>query len=179
MILKPILVFSLITSLKSFSQNKAFVPDDFRVPDSLVARDFKLKPLSPKYCELDYQAVMSSLDHLKGVFGPKSDWPNPKMTLEESRNSINEDHKFFLAKKGFSYSVLNSDETEVMGCVYVFPAWKGFDAEVVMWVSQKAYAHGFDPILFSTVEKWLKEQWPFKKIAYPGRRIKWEEWVKE
>ena len=142
-----------IGSIKSFSQDKPFVPDDFKVPDSLITKEFKLKPLSPKYGELDYKAFMSSLDHLKGIFGPESDWPNPKMTLEESISSIEEDHKLFTTRMGFSYSVLNNHEAEVLGCVYIFPAHGEFDSQVVMWVSKKSLNNGLDPILFSTVEQ--------------------------
>lgn len=24
--------------------------------------------------------------------------------------------------------------------------------------------------------KWISEKWPFKKVAYPGREISWDEW---
>ena len=25
-------------------------------------------------------------------------------------------------------------------------------------------------------KKWMKEEWPFEKVAYPGRDISWEEY---
>ena len=45
-----------------------------------------------------------------------------------------------------------------------------------MWVRESEIANGLDSILFSTVKKWVSEDWPFKKVAYPGREIKWEDW---
>jgi len=35
---------------------------------------------------------------------------------------------------------------------------------------------GFDAILFNTIKEWVDNEWPFKKVAYPGREISWEEW---
>jgi hypothetical protein len=35
---------------------------------------------------------------------------------------------------------------------------------------------GLDTTLFNSVKQWIEKEWPFKKVAYPGREIKWEEW---
>ena len=51
-----------------------------------------------------------------------------------------------------------------------------FDAEAYLWVRQSEFESGLDPILFDAVKNWIKKEWPFKKVAYPGREIIWEEW---
>ena len=33
-----------------------------------------------------------------------------------------------------------------------------------------------DKFLFQNVENWLQEEWPFRRRAYPGRTISWEDW---
>ena len=58
---------------------------DFKVPSGLENDRFRLKMLSVNDAEKDYEAVMSSVEHLKGFFGPKSKCPAPDMTLEQGR----------------------------------------------------------------------------------------------
>ena len=63
--------------------------------------------------------------------------------------------------------------------MYIFqPRKEDFDAEVYMWVRKSAYDEGLDSVLYETVRKWITEKWPFKKVAYPGREISWDEWNK-
>lgn len=45
-----------------------------------------------------------------------------------------------------------------------------------MWVRTRELDSGPDAILFDAVKQWMADQWPFKKVAYPGREISWEEW---
>jgi hypothetical protein len=62
------------------------------------------------------------------------------------------------------------DETAVLGCVYINPSQhREIEAEVLMWVRESEYEKGLDSVLFQTVEEWLKDQWPFEKVVYPGR----------
>ena len=46
------------------------VPDGFSIPSSLVTEEFRLRMLTVNDVVKDYDAVMSSVEHLKGVFGP-------------------------------------------------------------------------------------------------------------
>ncbi len=45
-----------------------------------------------------------------------------------------------------------------------------------MWVRASEVDNGLDSILFDSVKKWLSEDWPFEKVAYPGREISWKKW---
>jgi hypothetical protein len=45
-----------------------------------------------------------------------------------------------------------------------------------MWVRISVLDQGTDEILFQTVKKWIMEEWPTDRVAYPGREISWEEW---
>lgn len=35
---------------------------------------------------------------------------------------------------------------------------------------------GLDPIFEKAIKEWILKEWPFKKVAYPGRDISWGEW---
>jgi hypothetical protein len=72
---------------------------------------------------------------------------------------------------------MNKNETECLGCMYIFhPQKENFDAEVYMWVRKSAYDEGLDPELYNAVKDWISTKWPFKKVAYPGRDIDWKAW---
>jgi hypothetical protein len=58
-----------------------FVDEDFVVPDNLETDEFRLRMLTVNDVVKDYDAVMSSVDHLSKVW-PGSGWPDD-LTLEE------------------------------------------------------------------------------------------------
>ena len=35
---------------------------------------------------------------------------------------------------------------------------------------------GFDAELYKWVVDWVRKDWPFRKVAYPGRSIDWATW---
>jgi hypothetical protein len=45
-----------------------------------------------------------------------------------------------------------------------------------MWVTKAEYDAGFDAKLYKWVTNWIQKDWPFQKVAYPGRSIDWETW---
>lgn len=77
-------------------------------------------------------------------------------------------------------AVMNPDETICLGCVYIDPCQKtGYDAEVYLWVRKSAFDEGLDPVLYRAIRDWVENEWPFQKVAYPGRGPGWEEWDNE
>jgi len=151
-----------------------FVPDTFIVPQSLVHDKFILKPLQAIHAELDYKALMSSEEHLTGVFAGKS-WPG-NVTLEVNRNSLEGHELEFTNRTSFTYTVMNPAETEVIGCVYFYPSrLDDYDVEVISWVTKKEFDEGTDQILLDAINNWLISEWPFEKVIYPGREINWGE----
>ena len=51
------------------------IPKGFKVPQRLETKRFLLRMLTINDVDKDYDAVITSIDHLKGVFGPHSKWP--------------------------------------------------------------------------------------------------------
>ena len=148
------------------------VPIDFKIPEILKTDKFILKPLTVEFLELDYDAVNFSIHHLKGIFG--NDWPPSNITKEQDLEDLKWHQGEFEKRSSFAYTVLNLDETECLGCVYIYPSKKkSFEVDVFYWVRQSMIY--LDKELGLVVRKWLEEKWPFKKIAYPGRDISWKE----
>ncbi|MEQ8363035.1 MAG: hypothetical protein RH948_09215 [Cyclobacteriaceae bacterium] len=168
------ILITLLVSSSAYSQS--FVPKDFVVPPVLENEYFRIRMLTVNDVVKDYDAVMTSIDHLKEVW-PGSGWPSTDLTFEQDLIDLGWHQKEFQRRSSFAYTVLSLDESEVLGCLYIDPTTKaGYDAEVYMWVRTSVLEKGYDKILFDTVKNWISKEWPFKKVAYPGREISWKEW---
>ena len=155
-----------------------FVPSDFKVPTVLECEFFRLRTLTVNDLVKDYDAVMTSREHLLGVFGPNSDWPPEDLSLEQDLVDLGWHQKEFQIRSSFAYTVVSLDDSRVLGCVYIFPTSKsGFDANITMWVRSDVLSKGYNELLFRAVSEWVASDWPFKNPGYPGRSITWEEWL--
>lgn len=156
--------------------NLPLVAEDFEVAEVLQTQRMRLRPLTINDAVKDYEAVMSSEDRLRTVYDPGGDWP-AGLTLEQNIIELGWHQTEFQLRTSFAYTVVSLDETEVLGCVYIYPTRKpDYDAEITMWVRQSRVAEGLDEHLFETVETWIKDCWPFANPAYPGRTISFDNW---
>ncbi len=157
--------------------NKKFVPADFKIPETLETNRFRLRMLTIKDVKLDYDAVMTSIDHLQKTkpFGPNYKWPTKDLSYEQNLIALGWHQKEFEKRSSFTYTVMNLNETECLGCLYIYPSDNpNYNAVIIMWVRQSEIINGLDEILFSSVKKWVQDKWPFEKVAYPGRDISWD-----
>jgi hypothetical protein len=149
--------------------NKRLVPADFDVPAALETPRFRLRMLTIHDVVKDYDAVMSSVDHLQGVLDDDSPWPQG-LTLEQDLIDLGWHQKEFQNRHSFTYTVMSLDEAQCLGCVYIYPSQEAdFGADIFMWVRASEYAKGLDPVLYDTVKDWIKAAWPFTAVTYPGR----------
>ncbi len=156
--------------------NKPLVRNDFKVPELLETERVRLRPLTINDAVKDFEAVMTSEERLRTVYNPGGDWPL-RLTLEQNIIELGWHQTEFQLRTSFAYTVVSLDESEVLGCVYIYPTRiPGYDAEITMWVRQSRVEEGLDEHLFETVEHWINDSWPLKNPAYPGRRISFEQW---
>jgi hypothetical protein len=154
-----------------------FVPKDFQVPATLETAEFRLRMLTIHDVVKDFDAVITSVDHLKTIW-PGGKWPEG-LTLEQNLIDLGWHQKEFQTRRSFAYTVVSLSEQKVMGCVYIEPTRKrGYDAEVYLWARQSELANGLEERLYEAVQKWVTEQWPFENAAFPGRNIDWDRWSK-
>lgn len=174
--IRKLVLFVMVLPTLAFTQS--LVPPEFEVPTVLENEYFRIRTLTVNDVVKDYDAVMSSLDHLQGVFGPDSTWPSAELTFEQDLIDLGWHQKEFQIRSSFTYTVVSLDEDRVLGCIYIYPTDKGdFDANITMWVRADIVEEGYDVILFDTVREWVAETWPFENPAYPGRTIAWDEWL--
>jgi hypothetical protein len=141
-----------------------FVPEDFAVPTGLAAPRFRLEPLGPEHNERDYAAWTSSVDHIRATPGFERGWPR-EMTLDENRADLERHAKDFRERRGFTYTVLEPEGDDVIGCVYIYPSRDGSaDARVLSWA--RADHADLDGELRRAVSGWLADDWPFADVDY-------------
>src|SRR5215469_1702651 len=156
--------------------DELFVPEDFAVPDGLMAGEFRLAPLGPQHNEADYAAWTASMDHIRATPGfTGATWPH-EMSLTDNLRDLERHAQDFAARRGFTYTVLAAGTAnDVVGCVYIYPA-RGHEpggaegrrhASVRSWV--RADRAVLDPVLHDAVLTWLERDWPFDSIEYALR----------
>lgn len=155
-----------------------FVPDGFEPPRDLVSARFALEPLGPQHNEADHAAWSSSIAHIRATpgFAGRS-WPR-EMSLAENLGDLEKHERDFDQRLGFTYTVLDPDDRDVIGCVYIYPIAvpvafaggddEGHDAAVSSWV--RADRAALDEPLWRAVSDWLRQDWPFEHVAYATRR---------
>lgn len=147
-----------------------FVPEDFEPPTSLATDQLVLEPLGPQHNESDHAAWASSIEHIRATPGyPDGSWPPVDgMSLEDNRADLERHAADFEARRGFTFTVLEPDRAEVIGCVYLYPsASPEHDVEVQSWV--RADRAGLDRPLADAVAGWLDAEWPWDRPDRRGR----------
>ncbi len=148
----------------------AFVPAEFEPPSTLVTDQFRLEPLGPQHNEADHAAWMASIDHIRVTPGfEDGTWPpRDGMSLEENRADLQRHAADFTQRIGFTYTVLDRVEGDVIGCVYVYPSRSAeHDVTVQSWV--RADQADLDRPLAAAIDHWLSAEWPWQRPDRRGR----------
>jgi hypothetical protein len=155
--------------------DEPFIPEDFAVPDGLIAEDFRLTPLGPQHNEADYAAWTSSIDHIRATPGfREGNWPR-EMSLADNLRDLQRHARDFAERRGFTYTVLSTGTGDVIGCVYIYPpssqgpggGERRLRASVESWV--RADHAALDLAVHDAVVTWLERDWPFDSIEYAPR----------
>ena len=148
----------------------AFVPADVDPPTSLVTDLFRLEPLGPQHNAADLAAWTSSIEHIRSTPGyPDGDWPPlGGMTPEENLADLRRHADDFVQRKGFTFTVLDPTDGDVIGCVYLYPSGNPeWDVEVQSWV--RADRAELDGPLADAVADWIVRDWPWTRPNRLGR----------
>ena len=151
------------------------VSDSFQVPTKFEQPQFIIRKLCFSDADLDYKAVMSSIEIIKRTRG--GDWPSTSLSFEDDQIDLAWHQREFENKTSFAYTLVTPDEKECLGCLYLYPPGyrneesKDGDVDVSFWVTQKAYDDGLYDTLYKTLTEWLKSTWPFKKVVYTNKEL--------
>jgi hypothetical protein len=140
----------------------SFVPDDAVIPLELATEKFRLEPLGPQHNDADVAAWTSSIAHIRATPGyPDGGWPpEDGMSAADNERDLVRHASDFATRRGFTYTVLDPESGDTIGCVYLYPTKReGYDVEVLSWVS--AARAELDAPLADAVLAWLETDWPF------------------
>ncbi len=111
---------------------------------------------------------MGSRESLWAKYGDAWGWPPATMTLEQDRDDLARHEREIAAHETFNYAVLNADETELVGCVYLDPpndeSPPGADAITSWWVVDAHVGGVLDAALAEFVPRWLSDVWGFTSV---------------
>jgi hypothetical protein len=160
-----------LQSRSALLYKRPLVPPDFVVPTGFRHRAFVARMLSVRDLIPDYDAVMSSESDLIGLMGPNSDWPRG-LTLEEDLIDLGWHQREFTLRRSFAYTVMAPDESLCLGCCYINPSNRpGFEVDAFYWV-RSSHKH-LEEDLSARFRRFLAEEWPFSRVAFPGRDHPW------
>lgn len=140
-----------------------------------------LRPIVVDDTDRDYAAVMETREYLR--LWRQSTWPEDDFTVEANRNDLVDLEERHAAHRAFTYTVLDPDGTECLGCVYVFPTsatflaqstvtpvgddeWADVDAVIFFWVRLSGMETGMDQRLLVALRAWFKDEWKLEKTVY-------------
>jgi hypothetical protein len=147
-----------------------FVPVHFDPPTSLATDRFRLEPLGPQHNQADHDAWTSSIEHIRSTPGfTQSSWPPVDgMSLEENLGDLRRHADDFEARRGFTFTVLDPGDGDVIGCVYLYSSSsQEWDVTVRSWV--RADRSDLDVPLADAVARWLATDWPWARVDRRGR----------
>jgi hypothetical protein len=90
------------------------------------------------------------------------------MSLRDNLGDLEGHAADFAARTGFTYTVLEPEGDDVLGCVYIYPDGdRPGVTSVRSWV--RASPSHLDRPLHDAVASWLQRAWPFEHIEYAPR----------
>ena len=147
-----------------------FLPPEFTVPAVVQTERFRLRLITIHDAFKDYDAVMSSREHLWKRFGATWGWPAADLSIEQNIVDLAWHQKEFQLRSSFDYAVMSLDERRLLGCVYVDPPHEPeTDADVWFWARQSELSSGLEDRLGGFVVSWLASAWPFRKVTLNGK----------
>lgn len=149
-----------------------FLPRDFEVPTLVQTARFRLRSITIHDVLKDFDAVMSSREHLWARFGEPWGWPAASLTIEQNLIDLGWHQKEFQLRSSFDYAVMSPDESRLLGCVYIDPPHLAdTDADLWFWARQSELASGLEAELEAFILSWLRTDWPFRTVSLNGQTL--------
>lgn len=149
----------------------AWLPEGFMHPERIdLPTGHHLRPIREADVDIDYPAVMGSRERLWAKYGEAWGWPPANMTYEADKQDLARHEAEIAAHKTFNYALLDEEEAELLGCVYIDPsdpeAPPGTEAVVSWWIVDMAIGTELERALDEFVPSWLTETWGFTSVHY-------------
>jgi hypothetical protein len=146
------------------------------VPSGWQGNLVRLLPCAPQWVTQDIEAVRVSRDRLRQLFRPDDAWPADDIDEDEDRADLAWHAAEFEARRSFAYHLFDPEGSRCLGCLYLYPTRsEKHDGEAYLWTRTDLPAGQADAIE-SEVMIWIASVWSFTALAWPGRRIPFDQW---
>jgi hypothetical protein len=149
--------------------SQRWLPESFVTPSRLeLSTGHHLRPIRESDTEIDFPAVMGSRERLWARYGVAWGWPPETMTFDQDREDLARHEREIAAQETFNYAVLNDDQTELLGCVYVDPPdaiHSDADAVVSWWVVDEHTGGLLELTLNEALPAWFRDTWGFRRVV--------------
>lgn len=159
----------------------SILESDQPVPAVLRTDEFMLRPITAEDAERDYAAVIESREYLR--LWEQSTWPADDFTVEANRDDLVGLEQRHADHRAFTYTVVDPDDTQALGCVYVFPTsakflaaatvtpvgndtWADVDAVVYFWTRRSRMEQGMDDRLLAALRPWFRDAWRTERTVF-------------
>jgi RimJ/RimL family protein N-acetyltransferase len=145
------------------------------VPATTTFDEFLLEPLTVDHVEADYAAVMDTRKWLREWSG--TTWPAEDFTLGENREDLARHQREHEDGVAFTFTVLSSDRSECLGCVYLTAVDRLAEANpgvigqlptgatvLGLWVRRTHPVPDAVDRLLAGVLDWLATEWEFPAV---------------
>jgi hypothetical protein len=149
--------------------NDGWLPSAFETPSRLdLPTGHHLRPIRERDVDIDFPAVMGSRERLWARYGDAWGWPPATMTYQQDQDDLARHEREILAQETFNFAVLDADETELLGCVYVDPPdadHPDVDAVVSWWVVDEHADGPLQLALDEALPDWFRDTWGFQRYV--------------
>lgn len=154
---------------------------NYPVPAGLTTDEFVLRPITASDAQADFEAVVETREYLR--LWEQSDWPADDFTVDANRDDLvglEERHDGHYA---YTYTVVDPEGREALGCVYIFPigakflarsevtprgdeAWSEVEAVVYFWARRARMETGMDARLLDALRGWFATEWKLSRVVF-------------
>jgi RimJ/RimL family protein N-acetyltransferase len=159
--------------------NMSFREQGIEPADGFAGNGFIVRPLVPSDVVLDHEAVMSSREFLYH-WEQEPPYPPEDFSVEDNLGDLEKMDGEHRNGTRYTYTVMNADETQTLGCIYLFPnddrmypsaevtshdgtGFSSIDAAVAFWVRVSSWEAGFERELLEAVIGWLRNDWTLER----------------
>ena len=147
--------------------------------DGFTGDGFVVRRLLPADNELDHEAVMASREFLLD-WEQDPPYPAEDFSAEDNLGDLEKMHDEHDKGTRYTYTVMNADETQCLGCIYMLPNddrmyrtaevashdgtdFSSIDATVSFWVRVSSWHDGFEGVLLESLLGWLRDEWSIER----------------
>jgi hypothetical protein len=156
---------------------KFTLPDGFEAPKELTYEDIVARPLTRQDMKADTDGINSSLEIIRQTRG--GSWPEEAVTEEFDLLDLAWHEREFREAASFAYVIYDTDD-KYIGCLYLYPMGTRttlseellkYDVDASWWVTAAAYEQGYYDKLYTGLQGWLAQLFPFGTVYYSNKEM--------